>query len=315
MISVIVPVYNVSKFLDACLESIVSQSFRNLEIILVDDGSTDDSGEKCDYWALKDNRIKVIHKKNGGLSDARNEGLKIASGEYLAFIDSDDEVEKIYFEYLHSLIEKYDADISVCGVKTIDENGKVLNNLGLDFEPFYVSETADGLKIYLEDKGINVAVWGKLYKTTVFKEGNISFPMGKYNEDVFVTYRILALCNTFAIGSKRLYNYRQRSSSIMNQSFNIKHFDTLVARVEQQEFIEKNFPGLTRLSASQIIQDSIRVFQRISKSEGNKNKYYVELYPYLKRYLRKADKSDFSFKKKCYVNFLYIVTMFLSIFQ
>ena len=118
-ISIIVPIYNVEQYLDKCVESLVNQTYKNLEIILVDDGTKDKSGEMADLWSIKDDRIKVIHKKNGGLSDARNAGIKIATGEYITFMDSDDYINYRMYEILMNNLEKYNADISVCAVKKV----------------------------------------------------------------------------------------------------------------------------------------------------------------------------------------------------
>lgn len=306
MISVIIPVYNVTSYLDACLTSIVNQTYKDLEIIVVDDGSTDGSGNKCDEWARKDNRIKVIHKENGGLSDARNVGMQMVSGEYLAFIDSDDEVALNYFEYLYDLLIEFNTEISVCGYKTIDENGYTLKEMGDNIKPFKTKGPEESLEIYLDNRGINVAVWGKLYKFTLFKENLITFPLGKYNEDVFVTYLILDAANSVAIGSERLYFYRIRQGSIMRNDFCIKQLNTLEGRKLQQSFIENKYPKLTIKSINQIYGDLIRIYQMILKSKENKIYHLSLLNPYFDKYNLHIPKINRSLKFKVYT---YIITL------
>ena len=124
LISVIIPVYKVEKYLDECLASVTGQTYRNLEIILVDDGSPDRCGEICDQWANKDNRIRVIHKQNGGLADARNAGIDVATGDYISFVDSDDYVDEDFLEGLYSALKKFNTKLAICNMTTFDENGK-----------------------------------------------------------------------------------------------------------------------------------------------------------------------------------------------
>ena len=165
LISVIVPVYNVEKYLDKCIQSIVDQTYTNLEIILVDDGSPDNSGAICDEWAEKDNRIKVIHKANGGLSDARNAGLDIATGEYIAFVDSDDYIELDFYDKLYNVIKATNCDISICNLRKVYENNNVSVN---NCDTFEITEysTTEAMSALIDDK-IRQVVWNKLYKADI----------------------------------------------------------------------------------------------------------------------------------------------------
>ena len=166
LISIVIPVYKVEKYLERCILSIINQNYSNLEIILVDDGSPDDCGLICDNWAKIDNRIRVIHKENGGLSDARNAGIKIATGEFITFIDSDDYVLDNYIEYLLELIFKYNADIAICNFHQLFEetNRKVF--VGGKVEKIFNSEEA--IETMLYDRDFYTCAWGKLYRKSFF---------------------------------------------------------------------------------------------------------------------------------------------------
>lgn len=179
LISVIVPVYNVEKYLEKCVQSIINQTYENLEIILVDDGATDNSGKICDEFAKKDSRIKVIHKENGGLSDARNFGLDIATGKYISFIDSDDFVNKRLFEILHKEIIKNDYDIAFCDYFKFFENDNVDEEISNSYK--ILEHTKYSILNLYYDIGHKhekaVVAWGKLYKSKFFKD--IRYPKGK----------------------------------------------------------------------------------------------------------------------------------------
>ena len=185
LISVIIPVYNVEKYLDRCVESVVNQTYKNLEIILIDDGSTDNCLAKCDEWARKDSRIKVIHKKNGGLSDARNAGLKIAQGKYIGFVDSDDWIRCDMYQMLYERLQIDDSDIAACGVEMIWEDGKssqLLTKMGK-----CVLNKQEAMRAIVEETWLKQPVWYKLYRTESIQ--GILFPIGKYHEDVFWSYQ------------------------------------------------------------------------------------------------------------------------------
>lgn len=216
LISIIVPVYNVEKYLIKCLESIVHQTYKNLEIILVDDGSTDLCGKICDEYALKDNRIKVIHKKNGGVSEAKNCGIEISKGDYLMFIDGDDFVDKSICEKLITISRKNNVDISMCdmyrviGEKIINEpfcsklkRNKILNGK-LVLKEFFRKYSTE---LY---SGCN-----KLYKREIFFNRNkIRFPVGKVFEDMHINYKLYFMAKNIIIISDRLYYYVKRNNSI-----------------------------------------------------------------------------------------------------
>lgn len=255
MISVIVPVYNVLEYLDRCISSIVCQSYENLEIILVDDGSTDGSGDICDSWGRRDPRIKVIHKVNGGLSDARNAGIDVASGEYISFIDSDDFVLKDYFQYLYDLIVSVNADMSVCQVINVDESDKTIHEPGLTVDKVIRGNT-QCMDAFLSDASIDTTAWRKLYRKSLFSDSAIRYPVGRYHEDVFTTYKLVARCEVIIVGHRGLYAYRQRVGSIINSTFSPKHFDAVYGNIERYEFISNRYPELKSKASRGLIHSA-----------------------------------------------------------
>lgn len=175
LISVIIPVYNVEKYLNKSIESVIKQTYKELEIILVDDGSTDSSGKICDEFAQKDDRIKVIHKKNGGLSDARNAGISEAKGKYLGFIDSDDYIDKNFYEILYNVLKKYNSDISICKHReTYTDYEENTSKLEIKEQVFNTEQALKELLLFGE---VNNYAWNKLYKKELFNE--INYPVGK----------------------------------------------------------------------------------------------------------------------------------------
>lgn len=240
LISVIVPIYKVEKFLDKCVKSIVNQTYFNLEIILVDDGSPDNCPAICDKWGEKDNRIRVVHKKNGGLSDARNAGLNIATGEYVVFIDSDDWIESSMIEKLYVLLMKCNADIAECGVCYVTENG---NELKKDVNVGGIQELSkiEALKLLISTNQVRQTVWNKLYKRSVIEKN--SFVVGKTHEDEFWTYKVIDNAEKIVVTDDVLYNYVQRNGSIVNSDYSVKRLDGLEARVERMKYLSK-YPEL-----------------------------------------------------------------------
>ena len=221
LISVIIPIYNVEKYLEKCIESIINQTYTNLEIILINDGSTDNCDKICEEYAKKDNRIKVIHKLNEGLSNARNTGLDVANGKLIVFVDSDDYIKKTMIEELKNNMEKYNSDISTCNYYRKYKIGKIKINkikIGNKFtkkEKFI--EAKDGNKL------VAVCAWNKLYKKEIFEK--IRFPEGKIYEDSYTIYDIVDKANKISYNPKPLYFYRMRKSGIVRGNNN--YYDQL----------------------------------------------------------------------------------------
>ena len=218
-ISIIVPVYNVEKYLDRCIKSILSQTFKDFELILIDDGSTDKSGVICDNYKNIDDRIIVIHKENGGAASCRNVGLDIAKGKYIGFVDSDDYIsENMYYE-LHKVLIKNNSDISICKFIEVYDNTKVnFINSNLVEENY---SNIQALEELYQKKSIDFIVpWNKLYKSDLIKE--FRYPLVRKYEDEFIIHRLLYRCSKVTHINKESYYYYQRENSIMNSKFSIK---------------------------------------------------------------------------------------------
>lgn len=224
-ISVIVPVYNVEKYLSRCLDSILAQTYENIEIILVDDGSADNSGIICDEYAKKYDNIKVIHKENGGQSSARNEGLKAATGEYIGFVDSDDWIDKDMYAYLYKILKETDSDVADISAKFMTKAGQVI-------QPEIKLVTYEGKDILrnymrtgIEDKCGQFAVWRKLYKRELFD--NVRFKEGKIYEDILINFELLAKAKRIVRSNRILYFYFQENASTMRRGLTEKDYDLL----------------------------------------------------------------------------------------
>lgn len=239
MISIIVPIYKVEEYLPRCVESILGQTYRDFELILVDDGSPDGCGAICDEYAARDSRVRVIHKENGGLSDARNAGLEIARGEYIAFVDSDDWVSPRYLERLLEGLESTGSDICECGI--LRTEGESCPEDSVDSAP-EVFDAVSALEQLICDGAFHQYVWNKLYRREVI--GQIRFPKGKTNEDEFWTYQIFGRAKSAAKIDGALYNYFQRPGSIMGTEYSLKRLDGLEAKQQRQRYVEQNFPQL-----------------------------------------------------------------------
>lgn len=242
LISVVVPVYNVEHYLERCIKSILVQTYTNLEIILIDDGSTDNSSIICDRYKDIDKRIKVIHKKNEGLSEARNIGIKNSKGNYITFIDSDDDIEKDMIEYLFYLIKKYNTKMSICSHNIVFYEGKIKKSLGNNKEE--VLSAKDCIKKMLYHRDVDTSAWAKLYHISLFK--NISYPKGKLFEDIGTTYKFFLESKNISCGYKNKYNYYVRKNSIVTGSFSIKKFDLLEMTDKMGEKVLEIFPDLQK---------------------------------------------------------------------
>ena len=236
MVTVIIPVYNVEMYLPLCINSILKQTYQNLEIILIDDGSTDDSPGICDTYALKDNRIKVIHQQNQGAAVARNTGLENATGEYIVFVDSDDFINEKMIEKLYIALKQTDSDLSICNFKYTSENGKEIDLKETDIknEVLYTEEIID--KLFQNNNCGYIVIWNKMYKKDLWKQ--IRYPVGVIYEDEAVIHHIFSKCKKVATISDELYYYRQVSGSIMHSERNEKNLDKYLALADRLMFFK-----------------------------------------------------------------------------
>ncbi len=241
LISIVVPVYNVEKYLKKCIDSIINQTYKNLEIILVDDGSPDNCGKICDDYAEIDNRIKVIHKKNGGLSDARNVGIKNSLGKYISFVDSDDYIKSNMIEELYKAI-KEGSQISICNRLEYFEsmNPPKSKKSFVNDNEFLIMDKKEGIAELCSFRLFDMSVWAKLYKKNLFD--TIEFPIGKLSEDYYIMYKLFDKCQKISYINKPLYIYNQRQGSISkNKKIN---YDYKIAAEEQMNYIEQKYPDL-----------------------------------------------------------------------
>lgn len=245
LITVIVPVFQVEQYLLSCLESICKQTYKNLEIILVDDGSRDRCPEICDAWAKKDARIRVIHKENGGLSSARNAGLAVATGEYIGFVDSDDYIHPRMYEILLGALEENGVKMASCLSTPVKADGELPENIqNTDIVVLSVDQMLDGIF----RKQIGTAVWRKLYEKSIFE--NIRFPEGETNEDYPLIVPIARASGGMVWVKQVLYGYRVREGSITNSGMMAHSPDILLRnfrRIQQQlEAYKGKIPGSYR---------------------------------------------------------------------
>ncbi|WP_461879753.1 glycosyltransferase family 2 protein [Fusicatenibacter sp.] len=242
-ISVIVPVYKVEKFINKCVDSILAQSFTDFELWLVDDGSPDNCGVICDEYAQKDNRVKVIHKENGGLSDARNTALDVMQGEYVFFVDSDDWIAKDTFESMYAAVKRTGAKVATGNMISVNEDGKE-RELYSPTQEEKILKGEEMLTTLLRPNACN-----RLYKAEIFQD--LRFPVGRLYEDVFVYHKILTQIDSMVLTGKNTYYYLVRDGSIMNSEYNIKFTDIVDAVYERAKWLDsigqKNLADETRL--------------------------------------------------------------------
>lgn len=237
IISVIIPIFNVEKYLKRCVDSIINQTYKNLEIILVDDGSTDECPGICDDYAKKDGRIKVIHKENGGLSDARNAGMKTASGEYIGFVDSDDWIDLQTYSLVLQKMFDTQSQIGAFNIISVSDG---------DFSPdlsdkFEVLDSQKAIENTIDNVKVKTVAWNKLYHRSVLKD--LSFKIGRLNEDEFFTFYALDKAERIVYLYRQCYYYYQRPDSIMG-SYSIKRLDMLDGVRERMNFTKEHYPEI-----------------------------------------------------------------------
>ena len=249
LISIIVPVYKVEKYLKKCLDSIINQTYKNLEIIIVDDGSPDRCPNICDEYSKKDDRIKVIHQKNMGLSMARNNGIKLATGDYIGFVDSDDFVEPTMYEDLYNAIIKNNAQMSICNFNIITNKDKYKKN---DYPENKTYNKIEFLKEILLDNNIQSYAWNKLYKKELFDE--IRYPVGKKYEDIGTTFYLAEKCDKIQLIGKAEYNYINRNDSIVFKFDEQTILDYTEIIMERYDYVYEKYPSLRKYNFIYLIK-------------------------------------------------------------
>jgi glycosyltransferase involved in cell wall biosynthesis len=299
LISLIVPFYNISKYLKRCVDSIIEQSYKNLEIILVDDGSTDDSGRICDLYKERDNRIQVIHKTNNGLSSARNAGLSAMKGEYVGFVDGDDFIDRYMYETLVKAVLDNDADVVQTGFHHTDENGNIAG--ARTFRKATYNNLDDMFYAFFEENNIHVGVWTKLYKSKIFR--NVRFLEGHVFEDYTILPNILNECKKFVIIDGAFYNYAHNPESITRDKVSLSIIRSRLAApmylLKCMENIDKKFIGyayryicLSSISGYNKIEETDKIDEETKKEYAQKliNQYRNYLRLYRKEALFKKEK-------------------------
>lgn len=241
LISIVVPIYNVEQYLRKCIDSILDQSYKNLEIILVDDGSPDSSGKICDEYAKEDIRVRVIHQENTGLSGARNAGLEIANGKYISFIDSDDWIDSKFIETLYHDMKENNAQIAAPGFCLAYEDGSYVNDSKVDKLTIY--NTQEALETFLFNGYLTPCVASKLWDIELWSD--VRCPRGKLYEDQYTTYKLLDKTKRITFDPSVKYYYFKRNGSIGHSDFNKKTYDLLDGIKEEYHFITEKYPETT----------------------------------------------------------------------
>ncbi len=292
LVSIIIPAYNIESYLSACLDSVVNQTYSNLEIIIVDDGSTDNTAIVAKAYADKDKRIKIFHKENGGQGDARNVGYEKSTGELIAYIDGDDYVSKYYIESLLEAMLSNNADISIAQYKLVYTS----NDHSLESKQKANIETISGetaLKRLFYQKGITTSPWGKLFKRELIE--GVQFPKKKKYEDLATLYKIIAKANTVAISQEKLLYYMQSENSTMRRSFTPRRMDGLLFAEEAVIFAKNEFPNLEKAAKNRAFTEAVYIFEEIDKPRKFKAEYNLA-WETIKKY-RSIVKSDKEAKK------------------
>lgn len=298
MISVIVPIYNVEKYLIKCVNSILYQSYSELEVILIDDGSPDNCGKICDELVKKDSRVRVIHQKNSGLAAARNAGLAVARGEYVAFVDSDDTIENDMYLLLHDMIKINDTDISICECRKITEKDSLEK-----------IECSRYKRVLLDNDELWELVFGKLNNSScnkLYKRkliGDLRFPEKVvHGEDLLFNIEYLTKCNMGTYSKAPMYNYLSRNDSITRSGFNENIFLEIIAKDKAKEFVTEHMP--VQLENAEVFSFRARMNVLRSIFAANKNilyrskineikEYITQYYPVIKKNLKAKEKIEY----------------------
>ena len=310
-ISIVVPIYNVENYLEECIDSLISQTYSNLEILLIDDGSTDNSGKIADDYMKKDERIKVFHKKNGGLSDARNYGIIRAKGKYICFVDSDDYVSEDYVEFMMNNLIQNETKISACGYCYVFENKEIKEIKEINYKEIKNKYLDDDAQIYSNVIGyFNISFCNKLFDITLFD--NILFPVGKKSEDWFIMYKILEKAGALYYDSTIKYYYRQRKGSISKDV--MANTDCIEAASEVYHYFENN-DRVKKYAAQSLVFAIIGIYNFYLCKDNNKEKRKEYRKEVLKIYKKLTyDKLSFSRKVQLFL-FRYLINVYNIIFR
>lgn len=270
-ISVIVPIYRVEKYLPACIDSILNQTFTDFELILVDDGSPDRCPEICDEVARRDARVRVIHQANAGLSAARNAGIEVAHGAWLSFVDSDDYIAPQFYEKLYQTAQRTDADCVMCSVQNVDESGKPIDSALMRVADEVKTGREVLRKIGRDDVTPYLTAWNKLYRRKLFN--TLRYPAGRQNEDVFVFAELFCQVQRAVCVAEPLYFYRKRIGSIMNSVVTLRNLDEMWAYVNCFEHLQQDDEeSILKETEKRVFAKLTGVYYRVTEEDRHSNK-------------------------------------------
>ncbi|MCL1982891.1 MAG: glycosyltransferase, partial [Clostridiales bacterium] len=295
LISVVVPIYKVEPYLRQCIDSIIAQTYKNLEIILVDDGSPDDCGKICDEYARGDHRIIVVHKENGGLSDARNAGIEIANGEFITYIDSDDWVAYDMIEFLYRNLISHDADISTCGIFDVYKNEIIPKCKNLEVQVFESEQAV--FECFKGEKCV-VSACAKLYRKNIFDYTR--YPTGKYYEDLLVIIDVFYLAKVIVINTDSKYYYRQRIGSTIHTEYGQTKVELIDAWEQVLRTVEDKYPALSSIVKTKLLIAKLAVLRSMISNKNYRDtaNFKKMLSTYRKNYWQYLKCESFNLKGK-----------------
>lgn len=271
LISIVVPVYKVEAYLDRCLQSITDQTYRNLEILLVDDGSPDESGAICDRWAERDSRVRVLHQENQGAGAARNAALDMTQGELIGFVDSDDYLSPQMYAHLYSLMEG-DVDIAECEILETEDDSCPLDD-GTKGECFYYS-AVEAMSLHIGDTWFRQTPPNKLYRRQVLE--GVRFPVGNLIDDEYFTYLAIGSSRRLAHTAARMYAYRQQPGSAMHKPYSLKRLEGIRAKRERLSFLEAHMPELVPQAKNDLLMSCLYGMQGTLRSLTGEERQQAE---------------------------------------
>lgn len=299
MISVVVPIYNVAQYLPDCISSILAQNIADIDVILVDDGSTDNCGVLCDQYAKRYSNVNVIHQKNAGLSAARNAGIEAAKGEFITFVDSDDMLAEGFIRTALEMAKIYQADFIAFSHVRCEADARwpmKCQSQSENFETHVYGESVQKMQNFLIGAEIGTTAWAKVYRRELFE--TIRYPVGKYHEDVFTTYKVVDKAHRIVTTSQVGYLYRKSPNSITTSGFSMKRLDSVEGKLQQLAFIQKNYPDLQKEAETGVIYACNQCMMLMAQAEY-KNKETLEGFQELyRKYGRSYLKAPVSAKGK-----------------
>jgi len=276
-ISVVVPIYNAEKYIEKCIESIINQTYKKIEILLINDGSTDNSKSICEMYAKKDNRIKILNQKNGGVSKARKNGIKHSNGQYITFVDADDYIDKEMYEIMIKKIESEKCDIVECGYIFVDVNSNIINEKKPKFELLHGNEAC--LNAYLKANNCETFLWNKIYKKSLFD--NLILDEYSFSEDYLWNIYLFSRCYSKCTINNSLYYYVKNYNGACNSNKNIKKIDGIYAALSGKKYLDENKFSCSNYCLKYALQYCLLIYKEFYYSKMD-SKYLTKIYKLFK---------------------------------